>query len=120
MTSENNEKAVVQSLTKILDEAEAQTDPRVRMRLRAARLKALESLESPVPWYTRFPRWATAGGLVTALALVLALSLWIPKEHCIIPSGQVEDLELLTTKEQLELYKDLDFYRWLETSDHTG
>jgi len=120
MTSENNEKALVQSLKKIMDETEAQTDPRIRIRLRAARFRALDALESPVPWYERIPRWATAGGLVTAMALVLTLSLWTPKVQYKVPSGQVEDLELLTNKEQLELYKDLDFYRWLETSDHTG
>jgi len=120
MTSENNEKVLVESLKKILDETEAQTDPFIRMRLRSARFRALEVLESPVPWYSRFPRWATAGGLVTAMALVLTLSLWTSKEHFNVPTGQVEDLELLTTKEQLELYKDLDFYRWLETPDHTG
>jgi hypothetical protein len=120
MTSENSEKALVQRLKKILDETEAQTDPRIRMRLRSSRIRALETLETPVPWYARFPRWATAGGLVTALALVLTISLWTSKEHYNVPTGQVEDLELLTSKEQLELYKDLDFYRWLETSDHTG
>ncbi|MHC1697006.1 MAG: hypothetical protein AB9919_02850 [Geobacteraceae bacterium] len=120
MTSENNEKALVESLKKILDDTETQTDPHVRMRLRAARFRALEALEPPVPWYARFPRWATAGGLVTAAALVLTLSLWNYQDHFKIPSGQVEDLELLTNKEQLELYKDLDFYRWLETSEHAG
>jgi len=120
MTSEKSEKALVQHLKKILDETEAQTDPRIRMRLRSSRIRALETLETPVPWYARFPRWATAGGLATALALVLTISLWTSKEHYNVPTAQVEDLEILTTKEQLELYKDLDFYRWLETSDHTG
>jgi hypothetical protein len=120
MTSEKSEKALVQSLKKILDETEAETDPRVRMRLRSARIRALETLASPAPWYAILPRWAMAGGLATALALVLTFSLWTSKEQYKVPSAQVEDLELLTTKEKLELYKDLDFYRWLETSDHTG
>jgi hypothetical protein len=120
MTSENSEKAFVQSLKKILEETETQTDPRIRMRLCSARVRALETLESPIPWYAHIPRWAMAGGLVTATALVLTLSLWAPKANYSVPSGQVEDLELLTNKEQLELYRDLDFYRWLETSDHAG
>ncbi|MDD2320474.1 MAG: DUF3619 family protein [Geobacteraceae bacterium] len=120
MMSEENDKAFVQNLRKVLDETEAQMDPRIRMRLRSARLKALESLKTPVPWYDRFPRWVTAGGLATAMVLVLTLSLWTSSDHTTIPSGQVEDLEILTTQEQMELYKDLDFYRWLETSDHLG
>lgn len=120
MMSEKDEKALVQNLRKMLDETEAETDPRIKMRLRAARLRALDALETPVPWYARFPRWAAAGGLATALALVLTVSLWTSKEQYNVPTGQVEDMELLTTTEQLELYKDLDFFRWLETSDHTG
>jgi hypothetical protein len=120
MTTEKNEKAFVESMKKIMDETETQTEPHVRIRLRAARFRALDVLETPVPWYARFPRWATAGSFVTAVALVLTLSLWNYQEQNNIPSGQVEDLELLTNKEQLELYKDLDFYRWLESSDHTG
>lgn len=120
MTSDKNEKTFVESLKKIMDESAAQTDPHVKMRLRAARVRALEALEVPVPWYARFPRWATAGSLVTAAALVLTLSLWNFQEQNNIPTGQVEDLELLTNKEQLELYKDLDFYRWLESSEHMG
>jgi len=120
MMSEKDEKALVQNLRKMLDETETETDPRIRIRLRAARLRALEALETSVPWYAHFPRWAAAGGLATALALVLTVSLWTSKEQYNVPTGQVEDLELLTTTEQLELYKDLDFLRWLETSDHTG
>jgi hypothetical protein len=120
MMSEENDTAFVQKLREVLDETEAQTDPRIRMRLRSARLRALEALETPLPWYARFPRWVTAGGLATATVLILTLSLWTSSDHSTVPSGQVEDLEILTTQEQMELYKDLDFYRWLETSDHTG
>ena len=120
MTSENSEKVFVQGLKKIMEETETQIDPHIRNRLRSARIRALETLESPIPLSARIPRWATAGGLVTAMALALTLSLWLPKAHNTLPSGQVEDLELLTNKEHLELYKDLDFYRWLETTDQTG
>ncbi len=120
MTRGENEKAFVQGLRQVLNETEVQTAPHVRMRLRSARLKALEALEKPLPWYARVPRWATAGGLATAMVLVLSLFLWTSNNTTYVPTGQVEDLEILTTQEQLELYKDLDFYRWLETTDHTG
>jgi len=118
MMTEEHDNAFVDGMRKLLNESETQTDPRIRMRLRSARLRALEAAEVPVPWYLRFPRLITAGTLATAA--VLAVSLWIVAERGNLPSGQVEDLELLTTKEQIELYKDLDFYRWLETSEHAG
>jgi hypothetical protein len=118
MMSEEHDNAFVDGMRKLLDESEAQTDARIRMRLRSARLRALEAAEEQVPWYLRFPRLITAGTLATAV--VIAASLWIVAERGHLPTGQVEDLELLTTKEQIELYKDLDFYRWLETSEHAG
>jgi hypothetical protein len=118
MMSEEHDNAFVDGMRKLLDETEPETDSRVRMRLRSARLKALEAAEEQVPWYLRFPRLITAGTFATAV--VIAVSLWIVSERGNLPTGQVEDIELLTTKEQMELYKDLDFYRWLETSEHAG
>jgi hypothetical protein len=67
MMSEKDEKALVQNLRKMLDETEAETDPRIKMRLRAARLRALDALKpGSVVWVSR---WAAAE-LATALALV--------------------------------------------------
>jgi len=118
MMSEENDKVFVEEMRRLLDTTEAQTDPRVRMRLKSARLRALDAAAEQVPWFLRFPRLVTAGSLATAA--VIAVSLWILAGRGPVPINRVEDLELMTNKEQIELYKDLDFYRWLETSDHAG
>ena len=49
MTSEKSEKALVQSLKKILDETEAETDPRIRMRLRSARIQGFGNFSVTCP-----------------------------------------------------------------------
>jgi len=54
------------------------------------------------------------------MVLVIAVSLWLSSGNNSLPVGQPEDLEILTTNEQLELYKDLEFYRWLESKDKAG
>lgn len=118
MMSEEHDKVFVDGVRSLLDANEAQTDPRVRMRLKSARLRALDAAAERLPWYLRFPRLVTAGSLATAA--VIAVSLWVLAERGQLPAGQVEDIEILTTKEQMELYKDLDFYRWLESSEHAG
>jgi hypothetical protein len=120
MINRENDDAFVERVRGLLDESEAHTDERIRMRLRSARLKALEAAEERQPWYTRFPRWVTAGSIATAMVIILAVSLWVGKGPAVMPQDQVENLDLMTQKEQLELYKDLDFYRWLETDNNAG
>jgi hypothetical protein len=53
-----------------------------------------------------------AGGLALASAAVLSWALWFngPVSH---PPAVLEQLELLSSTENLELYTDLDFYQWL-------
>jgi hypothetical protein len=120
MTGEEHDTAFAERMRKLLDESAAWPDAQTRMRLRSIRLKAIEVAEQPLPWYLRFPRWVTAGGLATAMVLVMAVSLWIAAGRNTLPVDQVEDLDILTNTEQLELYKDLDFYRWLESTDNAG
>jgi hypothetical protein len=120
MSGEERDSVFAERMRKLLDESAVRPDEQTRMRLRSIRLKALEVAEQQVPWYLRFPRWVAAGGLATAIVLVMAVSLWITAGRNAIPVAQVEDLDILTTNEQLELYKDLDFYRWLESADNSG
>lgn len=118
MRNEDNDRAFVNGIRSMLDECEAATDERVRMRLRSARLKALDAAEEGVPWYFRSPRLVTVGTFATAA--VIAVSIWIVSGQGKLPNGQIEDLEIITSHEQIDMYKDLDFYRWLEHSDQAG
>lgn len=120
MSGEDRDRVFVESLGKVLAEVEESTDAVTRMRLRSARFRALEAAEKPVPWYDRFPKWITAGGLATAMVIVMVISFWHSTDQQPKTAGQVEDLEIMATHEQLDLYKDLDFYRWLETVDNAG
>jgi hypothetical protein len=121
MSGKDMDNEFTERMRTILVGTEQDIGDHARMRLRAARLRAIDTLEERVPWYARVPRWVTAGGLATAFAVILSVSLWHNSERGNMPDGQVEDVELMTTtNEQLELYKDLDFYRWLETVDSAG
>ncbi|NMC75317.1 MAG: hypothetical protein GYA56_13315 [Geobacteraceae bacterium] len=120
MSGEDRDRVFAERMRELLDESVGRPDEQTRMRLRSIRLTALEAAEQGVPWYLRFPRWITAGGLATATVLVLAVSLWMGRGRPALPVTQVEDLDILTNSEQLELYKDLDFYRWLESADNSG
>jgi len=90
---------------------EGETPPGIAVRLSGSRLKALKLVEKPS--HAKALGWLTLSGLATAVVLVVAVSLWTraPKPYEIAMNP--DDLEVLTAPEHFELYRDLDFYRWL-------
>lgn len=95
-----------------LNRDSADVDPAVAARLRESRMKALELNEKPS--FLGLPRWLTVSGLATAVILVIAVSLWTKAPKPAPITMHPEDMEVLTAPDQIELYRDLDFYRWLE------
>jgi hypothetical protein len=82
--------------------------------LRDGRIKALELAEKRENKFIRFPRWVTAGGVTTLAILVVAVSLWLSPIHNQSAVKGDDDLDIVTSGEQLDLYEDLDFFLWLE------
>ena len=93
-----------------LDRSVEQLDELTIARLRAARLCALE----PCP---RRLTWLAAGGLATAAltATLVAFLLFAPAAAP--PVSGLEQFDLLSENDGLELYRELEFYRWL--AEHT-
>ena len=100
---------------RVLDEAEKNLDAGAIARLRASRRQAIEeglrrSSHARPAWL--FP----VGGFATA-AIVLAVAglLWFAApDYQPIQQANVDDLELLTARENPEFFADLEFYDWLE------
>lgn len=89
-----------------LDQSTQQLDELTLARLRAARLRALEARPR------RFA-WLAAGGLATAAltATLVAFLLFAPAVAP--PVSGLEQFDLLSENDGLELYRDLEFFRWL-------
>ena len=62
--------------------------------------------------------WGPAGGLVAA-AVVAAV--WVGNP-AVQPNSNIDDLELLTSEQDLELMEDIEFIAWLmeQEIDHAG
>jgi hypothetical protein len=56
--------------------------------------------------------------LATA-ALILAILVTMPRPQP-IQEEMIDDLDLITTSEDLDLFEDLEFYEWLEVYDLQG
>ena len=115
MTGKMSEEEFQAEVRKTLDLTTEALDQETLRRLRAARFEALELAGAGrVSWFG-LHRWLTAGGLTTVTVLALGISLWIvaPRQN-LLPVRQPDEVEILTSQDQLDLYKDLEFYRWLE------
>lgn len=96
----------------------AELDAGTRARLRQARQAALTGLDRPR--WSAIPVWVPAGGAiaVAVLATLLIRQGVVPSE---IPGrAPAEDIEILLSGEDLELYEDLEFYAWLEMQPEVG
>jgi len=103
---------LAEKIIRQLERDSADIDPAISSRLRVNRIQALE--RSGEPTSPGFRRWLTVSGMVTAVILVIAVSLWIRTPKSVPSAIHPEDIEVLISPEQIELYRDLDFYRWLD------
>lgn len=90
-------------------------DPWVATRLAAARRDALRIAgRRQHAWR----RWSLPVGL--AFALALSLAVWRPWQP-VVPAANTQatadDMEIMLSDDNLELYADLDFYAWLGDDD---
>jgi negative regulator of sigma E activity len=95
-----------------LDAGVEELAPAVQSRLRQSRQQAVALAERKRSWYLVVPRWVTAGGL-TAVAVVVAASLWLSAPRQNLADKPAEELEVLTAQGHLDMYEELEFYRWL-------
>ena len=98
--------------TAVFESSVSGLDGATRSRLNQARQRALESAARPG---LRWPRlWLPAGAMATVAALGLAVFLAVPLAgHRGPDAGAVEDAEILTASEGLDLYaEDPEFFEW--------
>jgi hypothetical protein len=114
MKTEDQDQKLRNMVCKSLDESIVNLDRQTLLRLQGIRMRALEDSCKRKDLFSA-RRWITAGGLATVAVLVLAISLWVVVHRQPLPAKHGEDAEILSAQEHLELYEDLEFYRWLAT-----
>ncbi len=104
---------VVEMVRAELERSAADLDGETVERLRRARLAAVEAAAPGKKYWFAVPRWVAAGGLAVFAAFALALSLWLAIPRQTQMTAQVEDMDILANHEHLDIYENMDFYRWL-------
>ena len=59
------------------------------------------------------------GGFVTACVLVVSVMMFVPTRapETEAVASPLEDIEILTSSDSLDLYEDYEFYQWLAEND---
>lgn len=105
-----NENDFLKKVKTQLDEQTEHLDAATLSKLNQSRQAALAQLQ---PRGHRLKqKWLPASGLVAA---VLLTSVFMFRSEEIIPNGEqgIDDIEIIASNDNLELYEQLDFYMWL-------
>ena len=110
---QKNEARFIAALKRELDRSTEALDALTVARLRSARLRALDVGVRP-------STWLIAGGLATATvgAALVAIVIFAPTSAP--PLASLEQFDLLSENDSLDLYEDLEFYRWLAARTDAG
>jgi hypothetical protein len=100
---------------RLLDDSVKDLDSTTTRRLQHVRLQALDA--RPIRRW-----WAVwAGGLALAAVGALSLSMWLTQlVHERPHAPALDDFELITSAENIDLAEDLEFYHWLADADTMG
>jgi hypothetical protein len=108
------EQAFLQRVKNTLDAGETDLGSDTLRDLRLARSKALAELHGR----RRF--WQPVGLAALAAGLALVVSLQLIQPNLAVNAPAVEDMNLLSAGDELDLYENLEFYQWLSLEQQNG
>jgi len=107
--NQDNEDKITRNIKQTLDDSVDSLDGNTLSRIRQIRAQAIDKA------VTQQSNWSVimAGALATACVMVFAVMVLLksPVANHTVP---LDDLDLISSSESLELYEDLEFYEWLE------
>ncbi len=120
MNTSNTDDKLTRRARELFLASAAGLDAGTLARLKDARLKAVEAASTQPAWSA----WRIPAGAMALLAVaVVGSALWwngltspaaVPEPFA---SAGNEDLPIVLTSDNLDMYADLDFYQWLESQD---
>jgi|GEM_PF-6609208 len=117
MKQPQSEEAFLQRIRTSLEHSADELDSATVIRLGAVRHRALGQIRQPV----RRPVIIAGGLLATAASVVLLVSVWLFQQPPQVqPPAYIEDIGLLSAREDIEFFEELDFYQWVANEQQAG
>jgi hypothetical protein len=118
MNAKDPEKLFLENVQGLLDQGAENLESQTERRLEEIRAGALIAVDEKCPRFFLLRRWVLAGGFAMATLAAAALLFFLYPSTETLPTGDLEDLEIITSRERLDIYQNLDFYRWLGSQDN--
>lgn len=112
MIEKNREEAFLEEIKKRLDRSVEEIDHSILSRLSVIRNKALEK-EKKRDLLSRNWFRVAAVGFATALVVIMVTMFQLKKQSPPDVDHGLEDVEILASPDDLDLYTHLEFYTWL-------
>jgi len=117
MNPKDPEKLFLESVQDLLNQGAEDLGSQTERRLEEFRGRALMSAQEKHLRFFPLRRWIMVGSFAMATLAAAGLFFWLNTSTETLPTGQIEDLEIITSQERLDFYQNLDFYRWLESKE---
>ena len=122
-TNGNGNKGEEQFLNEVkqsLDAGMENIDEKILLRLLKIRHQAILEAEGRKKRMFFLPRWVQASAFATIATAIVLVVVWLYDQRPEFFLKNPEDFEIVSSQDQMELYEDLDFYKWLAASDSTS
>jgi hypothetical protein len=113
MSGHEHGRELINKVRSRLDADLENLDPSIADRLRESRRRAVALADKKPFSLFNMPRLVPAGGFAALAVVAVAASLWFSQRSQSFPNKSAEEIEVLTVKGNLEMYKDLEFFQWL-------
>jgi len=118
MDANEQERHLLEKAKDLLSQAAENLDSQTKQRLERIRLNALSASERAHPGAFLSSRWVMGGAVTAAAMAAVAIFFWLKASPGNFPGKHIEDFEMIASMEEIELYENLDFYRWLATKEN--
>ena len=118
MKARDPEDLFLEKVQDILDQGTENLGSRTERRLQDIRGQALIAAGEKRLKFLHPRRWVLAGSFAMVTLVAVGLFFWLSPSTETLPAGQIEDLEIITSQERIDFYQNLDFYRWLGSSEN--
>jgi hypothetical protein len=115
MVGNDKEERFLEKAKDLLNRAAENLDSQTGQRLERIRTNALRAAEEKPSGFFTPLRWILVGGFGTATMAAVALFFWLNTSPGDFPAKHAEDFEIITSREPIDFYQDLEFYRWMAT-----
>lgn len=99
----------------LFDESVERLDAATQSRLNRGRQAALAELDRTGP-AGHWGRWMPAAGIAAAAAVAVVVWQGHPVDGTSPPADSVTEFEILIGEDSIEMFEDLEFYRWMDVA----